>query len=621
MVPFYQINTYEDLEKLPLNEPFHVEIRLEAAVLPWKELPGHCVIKAQNCRFPKLERIRGTLSIDAPNPFFPKLKVMDGNCKIRTEEAQVPQLRWVKGNLRVIGCLVPSSLFRVDGKVAVAKARTGTYNTVKPYFESSAYCIYEQEDQYLVPLEYKGLICILGDKLKLSTSFNGTRMLILGRGLTFLNTTEFKYLGIICRNSVRPADKINFPQLELIQQDLHINSNGLDFPILKEVGGIVLIEHDGNATMNELQSVKSIHVHSKVPIVFKKLDMIQSAFSFNTTANAEGESCFPALRRIGRGIHLLEHVNLPALEEIDEIVFLDCNKIFDSIRSIGILHIEDSVQHSLLSRMPNLQKVHKAIAHPLLSDATDLVENVFCRISESMLVSEHLFCFNTINEEPYFPIDQLVAILKMRHNSYQNFLTREYEREWLQDPFIAPVLKAIENGWEQVKAFTFEDIFRLESRNLRRFCFNYIGVAAMMEALEAKRLHTAGVEMHYFRYDEEGHKIPFSKHNIYEVYEADVDKFEDLITRRGTEKVYAVKCWCTSTNKEHWLWIEEQYKDDPLAAIASTFRIHENVIPYIKCLKRQGDVMICEMKEQVIPEGAVRPLTKEEYFGLLEGES
>jgi hypothetical protein len=86
-------------------------------------------------------------------------------------------------------------------------------------------------------------------------------------------------------------------------------------------------------------------------------------------------------------------------------------------------------------------------------------------------------------------------------------------------------------------------------------------------------------------------------------------------------KVYAVKCWCPSTNKEYWLWIEEQYKDDPLQAIASTFRVHENIISNIKCLKRQGNVLICEMKTNIIPEGNIRPLDKDEYFRLLQVET
>jgi hypothetical protein len=181
---------------------------------------------------------------------------------------------------------------------------------------------------------------------------------------------------------------------------------------------------------------------------------------------------------------------------------------------------------------------------------------------------------------------------------------------------------AIEKKWHATPAFTFKDLFELTDRNLRRFSFLYIGVSEMMKALDAQRIATKGIELNYFKYDSNGNKIPFKKHNIFEIYEASANKLQDLQNwRTRDEKIYAVKCWCTSTNHEHWLWIEAQYKTDPLAAIASTFRIHENVIPHIKCLKRQGDVLICEMKREVIPSGAVRPLTKKEYFGLLEVET
>jgi hypothetical protein len=108
----------------------------------------------------------------------------------------------------------------------------------------------------------------------------------------------------------------------------------------------------------------------------------------------------------------------------------------------------------------------------------------------------------------------------------------------------------------------------------------------MMHALDAQRIATQGIELDYFRYDALGNKYRFKKHNIFEVYEAEIHKIQELRTwRNQNAKVYAVKCWCTSTHHEHWLWIEATYKNDPLAAIASTFRIHENVIPHIKCLK------------------------------------
>ena len=69
------------------------------------------------------------------------------------------------------------------------------------------------------------------------------------------------------------------------------------------------------------------------------------------------------------------------------------------------------------------------------------------------------------------------------------------------------------------------------------------------------------------------------------------------------------------------MWIDSKYKDKPLEAVASTFHIHKNLIPHIKELKRQGDIMLVEMDEDINPEGEVVPLTAEQYFGLLTSET
>jgi hypothetical protein len=69
------------------------------------------------------------------------------------------------------------------------------------------------------------------------------------------------------------------------------------------------------------------------------------------------------------------------------------------------------------------------------------------------------------------------------------------------------------------------------------------------------------------------------------------------------------------------LWIEDQYKDSPLEAVASTFRIHENLIPHIKEIKRQGDILLVELNQDVEPQGNIVPLTAEQYFGFLTAQS
>ena len=70
--------------------------------------------------------------------------------------------------------------------------------------------------------------------------------------------------------------------------------------------------------------------------------------------------------------------------------------------------------------------------------------------------------------------------------------------------------------------------------------------------------------------------------------------------------------------------IDDKFKDQPLEAVASTFMIHENLIPHIKELKRQGDILLVEMKpghEDILPEGEMISLSSDKYFKLLTAQS
>ena len=223
---------------------------------------------------------------------------------------------------------------------------------------------------------------------------------------------------------------------------------------------------------------------------------------------------------------------------------------------------------------------------------------------------ENEFYFNGKNSS------WLVSLFKLRHSSFKNFLEREVRREWNLNETVKPLLRLLKKHWNNNSALTIKEVFEIENLEVRRLCFQYLLPGDIMKALKAKRIATKGIMLDYFTFVN-GKKEPYQKHNIYEVYEADSSKLDKDLSG----SIHAVKCWCSSTEKEHWLWIESEFKDDPLSAIASTFRIHENIIPNIKGLKRQGDIMLVEMDEKIIPEGKERPLTKEEYFGLLVCET
>lgn len=184
---------------------------------------------------------------------------------------------------------------------------------------------------------------------------------------------------------------------------------------------------------------------------------------------------------------------------------------------------------------------------------------------------------------------------------------------------IDALIEEIKEVYDTLTPFTYKEAFELPAESRFRVeVFKNIGVADMIEAMGHTRLNTDGIKLKQKVYNTDGsfsHEIEMN--NIYEVHQVNG-------TQLGIEDpLYAVKCWCTSTNKEHWLWIEEKYKDDPLTAIASTFRVHESVIPHIKCLKRQGDILLMELIDDYTPpaDDPIVPLNKDQYFGFLQSQA
>lgn len=175
------------------------------------------------------------------------------------------------------------------------------------------------------------------------------------------------------------------------------------------------------------------------------------------------------------------------------------------------------------------------------------------------------------------------------------------------------------NIYNDVTPFSYEEAFKITNREFQAKVFGSINISEMISNLGNKRIAVEGKPVKHKIFDSNGEFLAHKEYDV--IYETHEVNGKEL----GVDgKIYALKCWCTSTDKEHWLWIEEKYKDKPLEAAASTFRIHESLIPHIKELKRQGDILLVEMKEgssDVKAEGEIVPLTADQYFGLLTAQS
>ena len=181
------------------------------------------------------------------------------------------------------------------------------------------------------------------------------------------------------------------------------------------------------------------------------------------------------------------------------------------------------------------------------------------------------------------------------------------------------VLDKLLEIYDTVEPFTYGDAFKIENEEFQAKVFGSIDIVDMIKELGHKRIATSGKRVKHKDFTTDGTRLEDKEYDvIYETHEVDITK----LGLEG-ESAYALRCWCTTTDKEHWLWIEDDYKDDPLEAVASTMRVHKSLIDgnHIKEIKRQGDVLLVEVDSDITPEGELVPLTADQYFGFLSAQS
>ena len=178
------------------------------------------------------------------------------------------------------------------------------------------------------------------------------------------------------------------------------------------------------------------------------------------------------------------------------------------------------------------------------------------------------------------------------------------------------LIDLIVNSYDNAEPYTYAEAFHIPSEVFRSMVFGCIRVPEMIKELGHTRIATAGKPVRHKQFAPDGEFLGYREYDVvFETHRVDGTK---LGLR---EAIYAVRCWCTTTHNEHWLWIHDEWRSDPLEAIAHTFQVHENLVPHIKELKRQGDVLLVELTQDIEPRGAMVTLSADQYFGLLTAQS
>ncbi|MEY3242730.1 MAG: hypothetical protein RIR11_4169 [Bacteroidota bacterium] len=632
----YKIWTIQDIENIPTDTPVHLEIYLRNAVIPLQHINANCAVRAEGCKFPNLILVKGNLSIDAKAAKFPVLKTVEGDCDIHCLGIELPCLECVKGVLS-IEANVPLYALKTVGNRLENKAKIRLPNLTE--FGKKTWEIHTMSNVAQLPLDGKFNLEILGSNLTIPHTTIGGFVRIRGKNIAFPNLHTVKKIIVEKIEGQDSDEPILLPQLRTVSVNCVIRDGSFVAPQLEYIKNKLIVEGNGFAEFPLLKTVRSFSFSSKRRVYFPSLQKVFGNFHCynmppllsSTTPNLSLEEqqeahCFPRLNTIQGDAHINDNSDLPVLEAVNGTLTFASNKVFPTITRVGNLTMWKA--KDIATFLPNIKSIYNTLYSESIGHTVSKIEHLFFQVAKTLFVSKDRFIiyndWHGSHESglwrcPIYPLHQLVSILKMRHTSFQNFITNEFEQEWLNpNELMDEILKSIEQKWHQVPTYSLQDIDKMSNYSLTNFSYSYVPIVEIMTTLKAKCISAKGFDVRSFRYDTLGNKIAFFQHHTYEIYEA--DGIYNLKYGNYMNSRYAIKCTYTYDEYEQWFWVEGRYKNDPLEAIASTIKMHENVIPFIKSIKRKGDTIVFEMKEEVMPLGNARPLTKREYFGLLEVE-
>lgn len=224
-----------------------------------------------------------------------------------------------------------------------------------------------------------------------------------------------------------------------------------------------------------------------------------------------------------------------------------------------------------------------------------------------------------------YTLSEAMRLWKTKFETFEHF-----RREVIVSPYLAELGAFINEMWDSIEPLTVTEALTENNSEKRRVMFDCIGVTKLFAQMEPTLLDRQVITKERTRWDEQNRPYKKTYDDTYELYQIDGEKmFGPDQNGRSANPVYAVRCWCTTTGREYWIYVPEeaamgvrswQRKDavpDAVRAIAWTIRID---IKNPSRIYRQGDIIVVEEDEQ---SSRVEPyhLSKEQYLELMFSET
>ena len=234
----------------------------------------------------------------------------------------------------------------------------------------------------------------------------------------------------------------------------------------------------------------------------------------------------------------------------------------------------------------------------------------------------------TVGGRPDFSLSEALRLWKTKYED--DF--RDFEKDVIIHPGLYDFRDFIKEMWDSITPVTVEEALAISNTEIRRTYFDAIGVNKLFAQMNPKLLDRQVVNKKRTRWDDNNTQYEHEFEDVYELYEIEGEKLFGLDRwNRKPDPVFAVRCWCTTTNREYWLYVNAEaatgrrwlYNDrsqenyDAIRAIAWTIRLD---ISHPERIYRQGDIIVAKESSNSI-EVAQYHLDKESYLSLMYSET
>jgi hypothetical protein len=224
-----------------------------------------------------------------------------------------------------------------------------------------------------------------------------------------------------------------------------------------------------------------------------------------------------------------------------------------------------------------------------------------------------------------FNLSQAMRLWKAKFETIKHF-----KRDVITHPSLEELGNFVEEFWDGIIPISVQEALQEKNTEQRRVMFDCIGVVKLFQQLDPELLDRQVIPKTRTRWNQNNDCWTHQFEDVYELYKIEGNKlFEPINQWQTPNPVFAVRCWCTSTQREYWIyvpqevatgvqrWPDKGYRPDAIRAIAWTIRID---ISKPKRIFRQGDIIVAEESadsKEVTP----YHLTKEQYLELIFSET